>query len=82
MGRHPFGQRIVRLLDEFKLVGVNGVRILFGDGISWAHIPESFELFLYIIETINVKVLKCEHVVVDVVFAAKWFGKLTLMYGG
>ncbi|XP_005742099.1 SRSF protein kinase 3 [Pundamilia nyererei] len=27
VGRHPFGQRIVRLLDEFKLVGVNGVHI-------------------------------------------------------
>uniref|UniRef100_A0A3B4F2U4 non-specific serine/threonine protein kinase n=1 Tax=Pundamilia nyererei TaxID=303518 RepID=A0A3B4F2U4_9CICH len=27
VGRHPFGQRIVRLLDEFKLVGVNGVDI-------------------------------------------------------
>ncbi|XP_030589946.1 SRSF protein kinase 3 isoform X2 [Archocentrus centrarchus] len=27
VGRHPFGQRIVQLLDEFKLVGINGVHI-------------------------------------------------------
>lgn len=29
--RHPSSQRIVQLLDEFKLSGVNGVRILFLD---------------------------------------------------
>lgn len=27
--RHPDSRRIVTLLDEFKVVGVNGVRILF-----------------------------------------------------
>lgn len=26
---HPFSQRIVQLLDEFMLAGVNGIRILF-----------------------------------------------------
>ncbi|XP_042068675.1 SRSF protein kinase 3 isoform X2 [Haplochromis burtoni] len=33
VGRHPFGQRIVRLLDEFKLVGVNGVL----QGLDYLH---------------------------------------------
>lgn len=27
--RHPFSRRVVQLLDEFKVAGVNGVRILF-----------------------------------------------------
>lgn len=30
--RHPSSQRIVQLLDEFKLAGVNGIRILFSTG--------------------------------------------------
>lgn len=52
VGRHPFGQRIVQLLDEFKLVGVNGVRILF-----W----RVMELFHYINETVRIKVVNCEY---------------------
>jgi len=31
VARHPTSRRIVQLLDEFKLAGVNGVRILFWD---------------------------------------------------